>query len=97
MNLFQNTIYNFYILMTKTIHPPTYTEQIYLYGTLTFILVVFCIKERLFDEGQSSSVHLRIKVVVEVVENNQRPHVVDEDESDDNHRQDEEDPECPDG
>ena len=34
--------------------------------------------------------------MVEVVENNHRPHVVDEEEGDNYHPQDEEDPECAD-
>ena len=53
------------------------------------------IKGSLFDEGQIFLVKFRIKVVVEVVENNQRPYVVDEDEGDEYHTKDEEDPQCP--
>ena len=64
-----------------------------LYFTLKLILD-FCMKERLFDEAQLSVVHFRIKVVVEVVENKQRSHAVDEAERADNHANDEEDPEC---
>ena len=61
------------------------------------------IKGSLFDEGQIFLVKFRINFrinqiqnVVEVVENNQRPDVVDEEEGDDNHTEDEEDPKCPD-
>ena len=88
--------FNFFqYLKTNTLSHILLTSRVRVFRFIT-IFYILKIKSLYFLHREIHVVHLRVEVLVEVVENNQRPHVVDEDEGDDNQRKDEENPECPD-